>query len=178
MWTCPKCNAVNEEIYTVCTKCGASRSAGRFGSAINTPPKNSAAYAAPLVKPAQPDLTAPPPPPPQRPAASYAAEAQQVQYVPDFSHVHAGAGFMALGAVLCALLPALVLLLAWRQHDVLSPVLLRLFFKNAADVAKALGAAVYAALTATAMLIAALPGVFTLGLGKALRRLARMEELL
>ena len=37
MWTCIKCNAVNEDTYTICPKCGAARSAGRFGSGNAAP---------------------------------------------------------------------------------------------------------------------------------------------
>lgn len=48
MWTCIKCNAVNEDTYTICPKCGAARSAGRFGSGNAAPARNAAAYTAPV----------------------------------------------------------------------------------------------------------------------------------
>ena len=59
MWTCIKCNAVNEDIYTICPKCGASRSAGRFGSAT---PAKTVPYPA-ETKPQQPAEPAPAPEP-------------------------------------------------------------------------------------------------------------------
>ena len=38
MWTCLKCNAVNEDLYPCCPKCGAGKSAGRFGSYASSRP--------------------------------------------------------------------------------------------------------------------------------------------
>lgn len=159
---------MNDDQYTTCQHCGAARSAGRFGS--TQPPRNSAAYAAaPQAVPAAVHVE----PSPQ--------QVPQTQYVPDFSHVRAGKGFMALGAVLAALLFAFVAALAVLRHaewsralyDLLAPA-----HEADANVPFAVSYLLYGLLALLAALLAALPGLWTLGIGKALRRLNRMEELL
>ena len=60
MWTCIKCNAVNEDTYTICPKCGAARSAGRFCSGNAAPARNAAAYTAPVQQRAMPRAPVPP----------------------------------------------------------------------------------------------------------------------
>ena len=160
MWTCIKCNAVNEDTYTICPKCGAARSAGRFGSGNAAPARNAAAYTAPVQQRVMP------------------SGAPQTAYYADFSHVRAGRGFMLLGRVLAIVMAALTLLLAWRQYDAVSAAVLGLIFDDLAALSAFVKLLIYIPLALAAAAIAALPGLWTLGLGKALRRLNRMEELL
>ncbi len=166
MWTCIKCGAPVEDAYTICPQCSASKSAGRFG-AVN-PPRNASSYAAPV----------PPSPPPVEKPVPTAAPALQTVYTPDFSHVHSGRFLMIAGTLLSVMLPLVVLLLAWRQHTVLSGALLSLFFADPASLPGYVSLPIYVVLALLAALLSALPGFWTLGLGKALRRLHRMEELL
>lgn len=165
MWTCIKCGQANEDQVTVCTACGASRSAGRFGS--GQAPKNAAAYSA------MPHQNAPSPASPH--------PAPQTQYVPDFSHVRAGKGFMVVGTLLALVLPVLVILFSILMHESWTDAL-----DGFLHAARAEGETpsfwvsylLYGFLAIVAALFAALPGLWTLGLGKMLRRLSRMEELL
>ena len=96
MWSCNKCHAVNEDLYTICPKCGASRSAGRFGSAAQPIVRNAAAPA-PENKPPQPKST----PEVAAPSVAY--------YEPDLSKIHAGRSVRILGRILIILLPLLTL---------------------------------------------------------------------
>ena len=168
MWTCIKCGHTNDDQHTTCQHCGAVRSAGRFGSA--QPPRNSAAYA--VSQQASHAAVHVEPTPQQMP---------QAQYVPDFTHVRAGKGFMALGAVLAILLAVLTVGLAVLRHDdwarALRDLLLPAQAQNA-EIPFVINYLLYGLLTLLAALLAALPGLWTLGLGKMLRRLNRMEELL
>lgn len=165
MWNCIKCNTIVEDGYTTCPHCGAPKSAGRFGN--TAPVRPAAAYTMPAQNAPQ---SAPRPAP--------AEVAAQPLYMPDFSHVHAGRGLMFAGSLLAILLPLLVLLLAWRQYDAISSFLLPLFFADAAALSNWVRYPVYIVLALLAALVSALPGLWTQSLGKALRRLARMEELL
>lgn len=161
MWTCIKCGANNEDHLTSCPACGASRSAGRFSSAPVV--RNAAAYSAPVRA---------------TPAPAVPAQTPQVQYIPDFKHIRAGRGFMALGVILTLMLATLTICFAVFRYDVFAPWLLGLFFTDAAAVSKVITLLVYVPVAALAVLLAVLPGLWTLAVGKALRRLARMEELL
>ena len=104
----------------------------------------------------------------------------QAQYTPDFDHVRAGRGFMVWGTLLSILLPAITLLAAalcrggWigNLYMLLNPDAI------AAESGDLKTNLLYWALAAAAALLASLPGLWTIGLGKALRRLNRMEELL
>ena len=125
MWTCIKCNAVNEDTYTICPKCGAARSAGRFGSGNAAPARNAAAYTAPVQQRVMPSGE------PAAPAHANAV-APQTAYYADFSHVRAGRGFMLLGRVLAIVMAVLTLLLAWRQYDAVSAAVLGLIFDDLA----------------------------------------------
>ncbi|MBQ7454904.1 MAG: hypothetical protein IJS53_00555 [Clostridia bacterium] len=158
MWKCIRCGKAIDDQYNVCPFCGAARSAGRFGTTAAQP--RPAAFAS-NEKPAEPS-------------------APQTQYVPDFRHVRAGRGFIILGTALALLLPALVILFAvlrrldWADalHAFLYPA------REAGAGVDALTWILYGVLSLAAALVAALPGLWTAGLGKALRRLNRMEELL
>lgn len=171
MWTCIKCNAVNEDTYTICPKCGAARSAGRFGSGNAAPARNAAAYTAPVQQRVMPSGE------PAVPAHANVV-APQAGYYADFSHVRAGRGFMLLGRVLAIVMAALTLLLAWRQYDAVSAAVLGLIFDDLDALSAFVKLLIYIPLALAAAAIAALPGLWTLGLGKVLRRLNRMEELL
>ena len=104
----------------------------------------------------------------------------QAQYTPDFAHVRSGRGLMVFGAILTVVLPAVALTVAvlcrkgWigELYRLLNPEALA---AGPIDIKTNL---LYWVLTAAAALLSSLPGVWTLGLGKALRRLGRMEELL
>ena len=103
MWTCIKCNAVNEDTYTICPKCGAARSAGRFGSGNAAPARNAAAYTAPVQQRVMPSGE------PAVPAHANVV-APQTAYYADFSHVRAGRGFMLLGRVLAIVMAVSLIL--------------------------------------------------------------------
>lgn len=173
MWTCNKCNTVHEDLYSSCPKCGASRSAGRFASA---PPAKPAAYAAP---PAEPRIM-------QRPAAQEPAPAAvpvprpapQATYIPNLDKVHAGGGMRFVGVVLAILLPVITGVIAYFKYDQLCPLLCGLFFEHPESEIPALLAGIYIVFALVAALLTALPGLWTLAIGKMLRRFARMEELL
>ena len=85
---------------------------------------------------------------------------------------------MLLGRVLAIVMAVLTLLLAWRQYDAVSAAVLGLIFDDLAALSAFVKLLIYIPLALAAAAIAALPGLWTLGLGKALRRLNRMEELL
>jgi len=104
----------------------------------------------------------------------------QAQYTPDFSHVKAGKGFMLLGICLIILLPALTIMAAVIFHDSWILPLSKALHPNdlGFDLTDFKTNVLYVAFTAGAVLLSALPGVHTLFLGKLLRRLNRMEELL
>lgn len=147
MWICNRCHAENKDGYTSCDQCGATRSAGRFGSAptaLNTrPPQVSAPGAtAPLTRYQEPNpnqVRQMPPPPP--------AKCMQ--------------GFgKVVGWALLILLPVLTALLAWRQYDVLNGVLVPLLVEN--DAAEALKMGCYIGFAVIAVLLSMLPGMHTL----------------
>ena len=104
----------------------------------------------------------------------------QAQYAPDFGHVRAGRGFMIFGAILAVLLPAVAILAAILCRNGWIGELYRLMNPDAAIAELSDGKTnlLYWALTIAAALLSSLPGIWTMGLGKALRRLHRMEELL
>ena len=100
-------------------------------------------------------------------------------YPPDLEHAKDGKLFRFIGLILTIFLPAIVLVLAIVKHDAfLSNLYEWLLGSDAADSVPFWCHALYVILSFTALLIATLPGLWTFGLGKALRRLHRMEELL
>lgn len=166
MWTCIKCNAVNEDLYTICPKCGASRSAGRFGSAtpVKTMPYPQAAEqkAAPAEQKAAP---VPQLPPPQ-------------EYIPQPDKVRAGGGVRFFGRLLMFILPLLTAFLAYLKADTYMVQLTILLYGSATAENKILLIAIYAVFALGAVLLSILPGLWTLAIGKLMLRFARMEELL
>ena len=166
MWTCIKCTAVNEDIYTICPKCGASRSAGRFGSASTA---KAPVYSPPIEsKPAE---KAP------SPAATAAAPAAHV-YIPQPDKVRAGGGMRFLGRVLAMLLPLIVAFFAYLKFNAYTLQLSILVYGSVLKPLPIPIIVLYVLLALSAALLASLPGLWTLSVGKLLLRFARMEELL
>ena len=104
----------------------------------------------------------------------------QALYTPDFEHVRAGRGFMLFGAFLAVLLPSVVILAALLCKNSWIGSLYSLLTPEAvmAELGDVRTNILYWALAVAAALLSSLPGLWTVGLGKALRRLNRMEELL
>lgn len=104
----------------------------------------------------------------------------QAQYIPDFAHVRAGKGFMLFGTALAVLLPIVILATAvlcrrgWigGLYQALNPDALT------AEAPDTKANVLYWLLSACAAALSSLPGLWTVGLGRMLRRLGRMEELL
>lgn len=96
------------------------------------------------------------------------------QYTPDYSHIRAGRGFMAFGALLTLLIPAVVLLLAIVTRKNWTGQIYQLMHPEALDDTKA--SIIYWICAAAGMLLATLPGLGMVGLGKTLRRLGRIED--
>lgn len=171
MWNCIKCNAVNEDLYTICPKCGASRSAGRFGSAT---PVKTMAYPQPAEQKPKPAEPKPAPvqqmPPPQ-------------EYIPQPDKVRAGGGVRFFGRLLMIVLPLLTLAAAVMMFNIYLPqlnVLLNLS-TNLTDPNSSISwisVAAYCLIALGAVLLSILPGLWTLAIGKMMLRFARMEELL
>jgi len=172
MWTCIKCHAVNEDLYTICPKCGASRSAGRFGS-VPQPTTRSAASPDKITDSASaaPSLTA------QAPASPPAAPA--VYYEPDLSKIKTGRFVRYLGILLTVFLPLLTILYFIAQYNRQLFVSLSLaFFQDVNALPSFIPVVLYIFTGLLAALLSALPGVWTLCIGRILKPLARMEELL
>lgn len=165
MWTCNKCNTVNEDLYPVCPKCGASRSAGRFGSAASV---KTATYP---PEPVQPRAAEPAP-------KAAAPVPVQSEYIPQPDKVRAGGGVRFFGRLLMLLLPLLTALLCYLKFDSYLIQLSVLLFGTAEAKVSLPLIAVYAVFSLGAVLLSMLPGLWTVCLGKLLLRFARMEELL
>ena len=170
MWICSKCSSTNDDRSITCPNCGAARSAGRF-TANSTFAVRDAGCSTPSRQPIVSENASD--------AQKFCnAASQPDDYYADFSNVHAGRGFMILGMIIAILSALLTLLLAWRQYRVISVAVLGLFFSDLTAVADWIKLTLYIPLSLIAGVIAALPGLWTIGLGKALHRLKRMEELL
>lgn len=149
MWICARCHAENKDSAPACVHCGAARAAGRFGSGAaeqataRAPRVTRAPEAVPSRRRApegyQPPETQMRPHPPKRPFALLGR---------------------IIGGALLVLLPLLAALLAWRQHDALSSALLPLLLD--AGTSAPVESLVYIAMALIAVLLAALPGLWTL----------------
>ena len=168
MWTCLKCNAVNEDLYPCCPKCGAGKSAGRFGVCASSRP---AVY---TQRPAEAKPAAPEPAPEAPPAAPVPVLYEE----PDLSKAKDGGMVRFIGRMLMILLPLVTVCWFIAQFSTLSVTLSGAFFKNAEDLSPFIRIPVYVLLAACAALVSALPGLWTLSVGKILNRLARAEALL
>ncbi|MBR5232014.1 MAG: hypothetical protein IKW00_07190 [Clostridia bacterium] len=169
MWTCIKCNKINDDLYPICSNCSASRSAGRFGSAaparvVPYPPE-------PQGKP-KTEEPAPAPAPQSAPPAP--------EYIPNPDGVRAGGGVRFFGRLLMLLLPLLTAAAAFLKYNsTKGAIALLLSFGNTAqNVSDIWIIAVYVLFSLGAVLLSLLPGLWTLCIGKLLHRFARMEELL
>lgn len=150
MWTCIKCNAVNEDIYTICPKCASSRSAGRFGSCA---PVKTAAYpqdAKPAPRPAEAAQPAP------------STQAPHNEYIPQPDKVRAGGGVRFFGRLLMLFLPLLTILLAYLKFDSYRVQLSVLLFGSAAAEASLPLILFYVLLALGAVMLSLLPGLWTL----------------
>jgi hypothetical protein len=146
MWICKHCHAENKDGYASCENCGANRSAGRFGSA-------------PTLNTRQPAQQPPAGVPGYQPLHTYPENKPQERRMPPPGRCMQGMG-KTVGWLLLILLPVLCALLAWRQYDVLSPVLVGLLLEDgAAQVWKVL---CYVGFALAAVLLAMLPGLHTL----------------
>ncbi len=158
MWICPRCNFENREANVACESCGAARSVGRFGSA---PPRRPSAPPSPRVSSAPSRETR---------EQEFARPFTPKEYAtPDMDArpkpVRKPCGLArCVGVLLCVLLPALVGLLAWRQYDALSEALLPLYLTEKAP--DWLRSVFYGMLTAAAVLLSMLPGLWTILLSR------------
>lgn len=107
-----------------------------------------------------------------------ARQTPRAQYVPEAAPVKAGRGFLILGSLLALLLPTLTIALAViLRHDLTGQIYHALHPDELTIVNSDTAANVlYWALAAGAALLSALPGIGTAGIGKMLRRLARIEQ--
>ena len=156
MWICQRCQTENRDSVRMCPVCGNTRSAGRFGSA---PQQRSGMGSAPRVTAAQP-----------------AQATEQLQpspvrsgYQPPEGNARPprrkGGGFSrTVGGLLCVLLPAMTLALAWQQREILFPVLTPLF--TGPEAPDWLNWTCYGLLSLAAALLALLPGLWTLLLNR------------
>ena len=103
----------------------------------------------------------------------------KAQYTPDPAPVHAGRGFIAYGSILALLLAALWIALACSQHTTWADSLYSLIGGAGArgkSPSFMVGYLLYGLLTAIGAMLAALPGLFTVALGKILRKLGKIED--
>ncbi len=144
MWICNHCHTENKDGYSSCVQCGATRSAGRFGSA---PTVLNARQSAPASVPgAQPLHRYQENPAPARRPLPPPVCMQGLGKV--------------VGWLLLVLLPVLAGLFAWRQYDALSAALVPLLLDAAAPEWARLAA--YIGLALVALLLCTLPGLHTL----------------
>ncbi len=157
MWICQQCQRENRDSVRVCPVCGMVRAAGRFGSAPQQ--QSGAGSAPPRVTPAQPAAVQEALPP--SPALSGYQPPEEKARAPQKK---SGGGARLAGGLLCVLLPAMALLLAWQQRELLRPVLTPLF--TGPDAPDWLSWTCYGVLSLAAALLALLPGLWTLLLNR------------
>ena len=173
MWVCQRCHSENQDSMAACASCGTPRPVRRFGSAPQTRPAASAA-SSPTVTAAQKNNADASPVPDARTAAAAIAAAQnpdreEDEYYDDeemdYRPRRGGSVFGKLvGGLLIVLLPLLAGLLAWRQYDALSEALLPLYLTEKAP--DWLRSVFYGMLTAAAVLLSMLPGLWTILLSR------------
>ena len=184
MWVCQRCQYQNQDTAAVCVSCGTARSVRRFGSSPQTAAPAPAAVQrpaaatapAPRVTPSQSSSSAPASGADSRAAARTAYQPPQEQPEDDYEYEdedeyeydrpgRGGSVFgKIVGGLLIVLLPLLTALLAWRQYDLLSAALLPLYLTEKAP--EWLRSVFYGALTAAAVLLSMLPGLWTLLLSR------------
>ena len=169
MWICPRCNAENREANVACESCGAVRSVGRFGSA---PPRRPSSAPSPRISAAPARDTRETRSPREQ---EFTPSAVRNEYaMPDMDArpkpVRRPTAALAkgVGTLLCALLPALIAVLAWRQYDALLTVVTGLFLIE--DGPSWLVTGCYVLFSLIAGMIALLPGLWTLLLARIVRQ--------
>lgn len=172
MWVCQHCHMENKDTLATCPSCGTPRPVRRFGSA----PQTHTAAAAPRVAAAQQNngaSSSPAPVPDARAAAARSGyqgpnQAEDAYYDDEdmYDRPRRGGSIFGkiVGGLLIVLLPLLVGLLAWRQYDALSEALLPLYLTEKAP--DWLRSVFYGALTAAAVLLSMLPGLWTILLSR------------
>ena len=166
MWVCQHCHTENKDTLATCPSCGTPRPVRRFGS---SPAVSSVRTAAPQQGAAS-SPAAPVPDARSAARAAYQAPAQpEDEYYDDEEEMErprrGGSVFGKLvGGLLIVLLPLLVGLLAWRQYDALSEALLPLYLTEKAP--DWLRSVFYGMLTAAAVLLSMLPGLWTILLSR------------
>ena len=180
MWVCQQCHSENNDAMASCPSCGTPRPVRRFGSAPQAHAPAPAA-SAPTVTQAQ-KASAAPVPDARTAAAARAAHAARAAYQQQnqpeerdddyydddemYDRPRRGGSIFGkiVGGLLIVLLPLLVGLLAWRQYEVLSEALLPLYLTEKAP--DWLRSVFCGALTAAAVLLSMLPGLWTILLSR------------
>ena len=162
MWICQRCHTENHDSSAVCSLCGSQRAAGRFAPPAQ--PRTGRTASPPRVgMPAQP----------QKPERTDAApsvsrggyQAPDLYAEPRRKRRSPLAAFArVLGAALLILLPLLVLVLAVARYEILAAAFVP--FLTGAEGRPFLGVICYILLSLTAVLLSALPGLWTLLLAK------------
>lgn len=157
MWVCNQCYQENNEQDAICRSCGTQRSAGRFQTHAHRPAQraiDATRPPQPVVAQAQPVAETAP----RRPRADgYTPPPLNLQKAARSSLERLS---LVFGFILSILLPLLTAALAWRQYDVLRQALIPLLLpESAADIVKII---LYTALSLIAVLLSALPGLWTL----------------
>ena len=104
----------------------------------------------------------------------------RAQYVPDFSHVRSGKAFIITGMTCAFIFPAVIIVLSLLCRDKITASIEKLLFSDI-SVTKADEIKLNILYWIVSVCIAAassLPGLCTAGIGKLLRRLNRIEELI
>ena len=175
MWVCQHCHSENKDTSATCEACGTPRPVRRFGSAPQVRTAASVSASAAQV-PAQQNDAAPSSVPDARAAAAVRAAYQQASVRREdedydeeeelYDRPRRGGSIFGklVGGLLIVLLPLLVGLLAWRQYDALSEALLPLYLTEKAP--EWLHSVFYGLLTAAAVLLSMLPGLWTILLSR------------
>ncbi len=156
MWICNRCQTANKEGYTQCVECSAPRNARRFGAGrpVVAPSVQAASSERRMQQPEQAPQDAPPPP-----------VSRRVVEPPVLPPRKPVGGFIRLvGILLAALLPIITVLVAVLRHDVISPVIISLFFKPPAP--EVLGYVAYGVMTFAAALLVMAPGLALVALSR------------
>ena len=171
MWICQQCHTENRDTAPACETCGTLRSAGRFGSA---PAQRSAVWQPQPPMVTQPSMmqeseNAPAPQSVSRARSMMRAKNASANAAPPAPPVRKKRSLLAgfarfVGAALLILLPLLTAGLAYRQYEPLSQLLAPLLAGNPPPKGAQLGC--YLAFAAGAVLLSALPGLWTLLLAK------------
>ncbi len=158
MWICNRCQTANKEGYTQCVECSAPRNARRFGAGrpVDAPSVQTASPERRMQR-AEPQPGGAPPEAPRRQAAALP---------PNYKRGSSGAFIRLVGLLLSFLMPCLTALLAVLRHDVLAPVIDRLFWGALPPVPAVLGYVAYGACALLAALLTMAPGLSLVALSR------------